>query len=451
MPVLLSLTITIILIIVLIMKFKVNAAVALFLGGLFMGISSGLGALTTVKTLTTGFGNTMAGLGYSVGFGVMMGQMIAATGSVQSIARTLVRIFSNKKADYALGTTGFIVSIPVFYDVGYVVLMPLAKTLSTASKKNIAFFSGALVTGLGITHTFVPPTPGPMTGAELLGIDLGVMILWGLIIGIPTFLATLVIYKKFFLGREGFFVAERDMEIDEEYQKKQAEMEAELIKEDKDLPPFGLAILPVLTPIVLILLGTVAQAMVGKENIPEWINFVSDKSIAMLAGLLVSVAIALKNMSLKQIEKEINTSLSSVGTVLFITGTGAALGAVIQATNIGDVLLQLVGDLNINPILLAWLIASLIKIAQGSGTVSMITTVGLMVPMMSGISVAPVFIALAAFSGTLCGAHVNDSAFWITAKMSSLTTSGGFKVYTIPCLINSLVSLVLIFVCSLFF
>lgn len=451
MPVLLSLTITIILIIVLIMKFKVNAAVALFLGGLFMGISSGLGALTTVKTLTTGFGNTMAGLGYSVGFGVMMGQMIAATGSVQSIARTLVRIFSNKKADYALGTTGFIVSIPVFYDVGYVVLMPLAKTLSTASKKNIAFFSGALVTGLGITHTFVPPTPGPMTGAELLGIDLGVMILWGLIIGIPTFLATLVIYKKFFLGREGFFVAERDMEIDEEYQKKQVEMEAELIKEDKDLPPFGLAILPVLTPIVLILLGTVAQAMVGKENIPEWINFVSDKSIAMLAGLLVSVAIALKNMSLKQIEKEINTSLSSVGTVLFITGTGAALGAVIQATNIGDVLLQLVGDLNINPILLAWLIASLIKIAQGSGTVSMITTVGLMVPMMSGISVAPVFIALAAFSGTLCGAHVNDSAFWITAKMSSLTTSGGFKVYTIPCLINSLVSLVLIFVCSLFF
>lgn len=451
MPVLISLAITIVLIIVLIMKFRVNAAVALFLGGLFMGISSGLGALVTVQTLTKGFGNTMAGLGYSVGFGVMMGQMIAATGSVQSIANTLVKIFSKKKADYALGTTAFIVSIPVFYDVGYVVLMPLAKTLASASKKNIAFFAGALVAGLGITHTFVPPTPGPMTGAELLGIDLGVMLLWGLTIGIPTFLATMVIYKKFFLERKGFFIAERDMEIDEEYEKKQKIMEAELIKEEKELPPFGLAILPVFTPIILILIGTVAQAMLGKENIPEWISFVSDKSIAMLAGLIVSIAIALRNMSLKQIEKEINVSLASIGTVLFITGTGAALGAVIQATDIGTVLLQLVGDLNINPIILAWLIASLLKIAQGSGTVAMITTVGLMVPMMGGITVAPVFIALAAFSGTLCGAHVNDSAFWITAKMSSLTTSGGLKVYTIPCLINSLVSLVLILTFSLFF
>lgn len=449
MPVLLSLFITIVLIIVLIMKVKMNAAVAMFLGALFMGLSTGLGAVETVNTLTKGFGGTMASLGYSVGFGVMMGQMIAATGCVQSLANTLVRIFSKDKSDYALGTTGFIVSIPVFYDVGYVVLMPLGKTLSKMSDKSIAFFSGALVLGLGLTHTFVPPTPGPMTGAELLGIDLGVMILWGLIISIPTFLIAMAINRKL-LTVPGYFDPDKHMEIDEDYQKHQKELEEEFIKDEKTLPSFGVAMLPILTPIVLILMGTVAKAILGDQPVPEIISFLSDKSIAMLAGLLVAIAIALPRMSLTKIEDEINKSLTSVGTVLFITGTGAALGAVIQACGVGDALLNVVQGVNMPPIIFAWLVAALLKVAQGSGTVAMITTVGMMVPMMSGITTHPVLIALAAFSGTLMGAHVNDSAFWITAKMSNLNTSGGFRVYSIPCAINSLVSLVLIFIASFF-
>ena len=449
MPVLLSLLITIVLIIVLIMKVRMNAAVAMFLGALFMGISTGLGAVKTVSTLTSGFGGTMAALGYSVGFGVMMGQMIAATGCVQSIANTLVKIFSKKRSDYALGTTGFIVSIPVFYDVGYVVLLPLAKTLSKMSEKSIAFFSGALVLGLGLTHTFVPPTPGPMTGAELLGIDVGVMILWGLIIGIPTFIIAMLINRKL-LSIPGYFVPEKHMEVDDEYQKQQKELEEEFIKDEKTLPPFGLAILPIFTPIVLILLGTVTKAIMAGQPIPEIIAFLSDKSVAMLTGLLVSIAIALPRMNMKEVEKNINKSLSSIGTVLFITGTGAALGAVIQACSVGDALLKLVQGVNIPPILFAWLVAALLKVAQGSGTVAMITTVGMMVPMMAGITTSPVLIALAAFSGTLMGAHVNDSAFWITSKMSNLNTAGGFRVYSIPCAINAVVSLVLIFIASIF-
>ena len=449
MPVLLSLLITIVLIIVLIMKVRMNAAVAMFLGALFMGISTGLGAVKTVSTLTSGFGGTMAALGYSVGFGVMMGQMIAATGCVQSIANTLVKFFSKKRSDYALGTTGFIVSIPVFYDVGYVVLLPLAKTLSKMSEKSIAFFSGALVLGLGLTHTFVPPTPGPMTGAELLGIDVGVMILWGLIIGIPTFIIAMLINRKL-LSIPGYFMPEKHMEVDDEYQKQQRELEEEFIKDEKTLPPFGLAILPILTPIVLILLGTVTKAIMAGQPIPEIIAFLSDKSVAMLTGLLVSIAIALPRMNMKEVEKNINKSLSSIGTVLFITGTGAALGAVIQACGVGDALLKLVQGVNIPPILFAWLVAALLKVAQGSGTVAMITTVGMMVPMMAGITTSPVLIALAAFSGTLMGAHVNDSAFWITSKMSNLNTAGGFRVYSIPCAINAVVSLALIFIASIF-
>lgn len=450
MPVLLNLVLTIAIIIFLILKLRSNPAVALFLGALFMGITSGLGAMTTVNTITKGFGDTMASLGFSVGFGVMMGQMIAATGAVQSIANTLVRLFSEKRANYALGLTGFIVSIPVFYDVGYVVLMPLAKTLSKKGNKIIPYFAGALVAGLGITHTFVPPTPGPMTGAGLLGIDLGVMILWGVIIGLPTFIITMMLYNQLFLKRPGFFNPEKDLAIDEDYERNQRLLEAELIKDEKSLPPFGLAIIPILTPIVLIIVGTVANAVMGDAK-PAFINFISDKSIAMLAGLIIAILIGLRTMSLKEIEAETTKSFSAIGTVLFITGTGAALGSVIQATTVGDMLLQLVSSIHLSPILFAWLVASLLKIAQGSGTVAMITTVGLLVPLVPGLNVNPVFLALAAFSGTLCGAHVNDSAFWITAKMTNLSMSGGFKVYTIPCFLESVVSLAFIWILSLVF
>lgn len=450
MPVLLCLVFTIAIIIFLILKLRANPAVALFAGALFMGISSGLGGVETVNTITGGFGSTMASLGFSVGFGVMMGQMIAATGAVQTVANTLVKIFSKKKSDYALGVTGFIVSIPVFYDVGYVVLMPLAKTLSKKGDKTIPYFAGALVAGLGIAHTFIPPTPGPMTGAELMGIDLGVMILWGIIVGLPSFLLTIFVYDKFFLGRPSFFTVEKDVEVDEEYEKNQRLMEKELIKEEKDLPPFGLAVIPIVLPIVLILIGTVASAM-GGEDVPEWIAFISNKSIAMLAGLISAILIALRNMNLKEIEAETSKSLSAIGTVLFITGTGAALGSVIQATAVGDELLNMVSAVNLNPIIFAWLIASLLKIAQGSGTVAMITTVGLMAPLLPSLDVNPVFLALASFSGTLCGAHVNDSAFWITAKMTNLNMSGGFKVYTIPCFLESIFSLAFILILSFIF
>lgn len=448
MPVLLNLVFTILIIIVLILKFRTNPAIALFIGALFMGISSGLGAVETVNTLSSGFGNTMASLGYSVGFGVMMGQMIAATGAVQAIANKLIKVFSKDRAEYALGCTGFIVSIPVFYDVGYVVLMPLAKMLSKQNNKTIPYFAGALVAGLGIAHTFIPPTPGPMTGAELMGVNLGVMILWGILIGLPTFILTMIVYNKFFLGNPKFWNPEKDEERDIEHEAKQREMENELIKEEKDVPPFLLSILPVLLPILLILIGTMSTAMMGKGNEPQWILFLSNKSIAMLVGLLSAIAIALRSMSLKEIEKELNKSLSSVGTVLFITGTGAALGTVIQAANVGDALLSVISTLNIHPILFAWIIAALLKLAQGSGTVAMITTIGLIVPILGGIDISPVLLALAAFSGTLAAAHVNDSAFWITTKMSGLTTSGGFKVYSLVCFLEAVISLVFIFALS---
>ncbi len=449
MPVLLNLAITIVLIIALIIKFKTNPAVAMFIGALYMGIASSLGLMETVKTITSGFGGTMAALGFSVGFGVMLGELVAATGAVQSIANTIVKFFSKDKSEYALGLTGFIVSIPVFYDVGYVVLMPLARALSKKGNKAIPYFAGALTAGLGIAHTFIPPTPGPLTGASLLGVDVGTMIIWGIAIGFPTCAIAMVVYDKFFLSRSNFWNPEKDEEYDEIHALEQKRLEEELIKDEKELPSFFLSLLPIFVPIILIILGTVSNVVLGKDNIPEMILFVSDKHVAMFLGLVSAIALALsRKMSLESIEKVLNTSLSSIGTVLFITGTGASLGAVLSAVKVGDALLEVVGAINIHPILFVWLIAALLKLAQGSGTVAMITTVSMIAPMVGGLGVQPVLLALAAFSGTLATAHVNDSAFWITSKMSGLTVTGGFKVYTLVCALQAIISLVFIFAVS---
>lgn len=444
--ILINLLITIAIVIVLILKLKLNPVISLVLGSLYMGIASGVGMVKTVSAITTGFGGLMSGIGLSVGFGVMLGQLVADSGGVQSIANTMLKLTKKERAHYGLGATGFIVSIPVFYDVGYVILTPLARTLAK-SAKTLPYFVGALVAGLGITHTFVPPTPGPMTGGQLLGIDIGTTIMWGIIIGLPTFLIVMWAYGKFFLDNPKFWSKDADEDpMYDEAGGQQKAKEATVVSEGK-LPSFGAAMLPILLPVVLILIGT-ATAAVTKTP-PEWVKFISDKNIAMLAGVFASMLIARSTMTGDQIQKSIGKSLSDAGIVLLITGAGGSLGTVLTTAGVGGAITALMKTVAINPILLAWMIASLMKLAQGSGTVAMITAVSILAPAVPTLGVAPILVALAAFSGSLFGGHVNDSGFWITTKIAGLTTSGGLKTYTLVCAMEAVVSLVLIFACSL--
>lgn len=445
-----NLVVAIAIILVMILRFKQNPVIAMFLGALYMGIASKLGLTQTTDAIVAGFGNTMQGIGISVGFGVILGQLVADTGGVQSIANGIINMFGEKRSDKAMGLTGFIVSIPVFYDVGFVILTPIAKALSKASHKSVAFFLSALVAGLGISHTFIPPTPGPLAGAELLGIEVGTMIFWGILIGLPSFLIATFIYNKFFLERPGFWT---ESCLDAQAQKNQAEiekLEEELIKDEKTIPSFGTAILPILLPIVMILMGTTAGAVMGKDNVPEIINFIANKNIAMFVGVLAAFAISRGRLDNEQISTSVNTALSQAGIVLLITGIGGGLGSVLGAVGIGDALLSIIQTINISPILFAWLVAALLKAAQGSGTVAMITTAGLIAPTVASLSVAPVILAMAVFSGTLATAHVNDSAFWITAKIGGLSTEGGLKVYTLTCFLISIVSLALLLIFNIF-
>ena len=455
--VLLWLVIAIAIILVLILRFKMNAAIAMFIGALFMGIASGVGMLKTVSTISAGFGSTMTGIGLSVGFGVMLGQLVADVGAVQTIANGLLKVFGEKKADYAMGSTGFIVSIPVFYDVGYVILMPLAKTLAKDStKKILPHFIGGLVAGLGIAHTFIPPTPGPMTGGELMGVPIGVTIAVGIAIGLPTFLISMFIYNNLFLARKGFWNPATCEEHDPALEAEAAARAKELMRDESKLPGMFASILPIAMPIVLILINTVWGAVVGKDAngvslVPDFVQMIGSKEFAMVAGTIAAMVVCLMRhrMDIKQVEKSVSSAVGAAGTVLLITGAGGGLGSVITAAGVGSVLQSMLETINMPIILFVWIIAALLKVAQGSGTVAMITALSIVASM--GITGAnPVLIAMAGFSGTLCGAHVNDSAFWITTKISGLTTLGGFKTYTLVCFIQSIISLVIIFVASIF-
>ncbi len=445
-----NLVVTIAIILVMILRFKQNPVISMFVGALYMGIASKLGMVETINSTVAGFGSTMQGIGISVGFGVILGQLVADTGGVQSIANGVINMFGEKRSDKAMGLTGFIVSIPVFYDVGFVVLTPIAKALSKASNKSIAYYLGALVAGLGIAHTFIPPTPGPMTGAEILGVELGSMIFWGLIIGLPAFLIATGIYNKFFLSRPGFWT---DKCLDANAQKNAEEikeMEEEFIKDESTIPSFGQALAPIFLPILMILMGTSAGAILGKGNVPDIILFLSDKNVAMFAGVLVALAISKGRLDRDQITKSVDTALSQAGTVLLITGMGGGLGKVLGDVGIGTALIEAIQVVNIHPLLFAWLVAALLKAAQGSGTVAMITAAGLLAPTLASLNVNPVILAMAIFAGTLATAHVNDSAFWITAKVGGLSTEGGLKVYTLVCFLVSIVSLALLFVLNIF-
>ena len=445
--VLVWLVVTILLILVLIMKFKMNAAVAMFIAGMFMGVVNGTGWLATVQAITAGFGSTMTSIGLSIGFGVILGQLVADTGAVQVIADTMLKVFGEKRADTALGVTGFIVSIPVFFDVGFVIMMPLARALARASKsKSLPTFIASLGIGLGIAHCFVPPTPGPLAAAELMGVPMGIMIGFGILIGFPTFLITCFIYNNILLKIPGYWNPETcEQTPSEEELAKIEKMEKELIKSD-NLPSFGASMFPIFLPIILILVGTVWALF---AEVPDIVNAIASKELAMVLGVFAAMLLCKGRLTQKEVEHSFNVAMEATGLILLITGMGGALGNVLTVAGVGEALNELMGIIQMPVLLFTWVVGAIIRLAQGSGTVAMITAIGI-VATMGDLGAAPVLVTLSACSGAMVAGHLNDSGYWVVTNVGGLTVEGGLKVYTMYCTINAVVSLILIMIASIF-
>ena len=418
-----NLAISIAIILFLVLKFKINPVISMILASLYMGISCSLGFMDTITSINSGFGSLMTGIGFPIGFGIMMGQILEDSGAAESLAKSILKAFPGKKAPWALGLTAFLLSIPVFFDVTFVILIPLGIAVAKETKRPLAYFAGAIAIGGVSSQTFVPPTPNPLAAATILDFDLSYIIIAGTIVGLAAAVFSMFVWFRM-LDRPGFWDPNKD-------ETGLLDMDAAVVHR-VDLPSPWAAVIPICLPVLAILIGSFWPVVTGSDA-PVVIQFISQKTIAILLGLLAAYIILLKRMGWSGLNESVSKSLKQAGVVLLITGAGGAFGAVIQATNIGEVLIEGLTEGQSSTMLILCLtfgIGVLFRVAQGSGTVASITAMTIMASVAPSAGCHPVYIALAALAGGNFIGHVNDSGFWVVTNLSGASVTGGLKTYT---------------------
>lgn len=414
----LGLVIGLALLIFLILKTKIHAFLALIISAVVIGLIAGLGPSATVSAISAGFGGTLGNIGIIIGFGVMMGQIFQISGAAERMARTFLKIFGKGKEEFALALTGFIVSIPIFCDSGFVILSPLARALSRETKKSIVGLGVPLAAGLVITHSLVPPTPGPLGVAGQFGVDVGLFILVGILIAIPMAIAS-TLYGKW-LGKKIYQVPEgKDGWQRPPYQEPDYSALSEPL--DKPLPSTLMSFLPLLVPIVLILLNTVLKAFNLTTGFYEIVIFLGTPIIAVAIGLVIAIYTLGLRVPRSDLLAEMESGIRSAGIIVFVTGGGGALGKVLQESGIGDAIANELTKTAIPIFLLPFLISTLVRFAQGSGTVAMLTAAGITAPIVQAAGGNLMLGAFAACIGSLFFSYFNDSYYWVTTRLMGIT------------------------------
>ena len=425
-------------VLLLIMKWNINPTIALCVGALGLGIACNVGLAETASTIGSGFGNLMTSMGLPIGFGVILGELLSECGGCRVIASTMLKGVGPKMAVWACALSGFILSVPVFFDVAFIILCPLCIEIAREIKKPIPYVIGPMAAGALCAHHLVPPTPTPMLVPDYFDISLGKMVIYGAIITVIVVLITVKVYLK--LLDHGFWKAET------------CENSAYLIKEEESvlperLPSFGLAMVPILLPVVLIVLNTVTGAM-GIQS--DMISFISNKNVAMLLGALSAYFVASVNMNGKAKDRATTKAMGDSGLVMLITGAGGSFAAVIGATGLAGKLGEALAASNaLTPIVLCLVgygIGAIFLVALGSGTTAAITAMTVVsgVIAASGIQMNEMWPALACLAGGgLSLHHINDSGFWVVTNISGLKPLGGFKTYSTVAFIMSILVMVI--------
>ncbi len=431
----LGLVIGIMVMIILVMKTKVHTFIALLFASLITGLIGGMPVVditnaageTTVSVITAikdGFGNTLKSTGIIIGLGVMMGGVLEASGAAEQLAFTFIRLIGKRKEEWALAITGWVVSIPVFADSAIVIFAPLVKAMSSVTGISVVSLALSLACGLQLTHCLVPPTPGPLTAAGMLGVDVGQMILIGAGISIPM-LIVVVFYCKY-IGKKIYQVPDENghgyvrKEYKKEYIKSMEEVE-KLIGE-KNLPSFAASIIPIIVPILLIFVKTFWDLLGSGEGVVNSvIGLAGEPVFALAVGTLLAIYGLARKEDNKKVLGIMDNAIKDTGIIMLITGAGGSLGNVIKVSGIGTVLGETVVGLPIPAILIPFIIAALMRIALGSATVAITTAASLTAPLMASISVSPILLAVSSCVGAISFSYFNDSGFWVFNGMFGLT------------------------------
>ncbi len=415
------------LLVVLLLKLKLPAFVGLIVTTMIVGlISPEVPLAEAASTTAEGFGGAMTAIGIPILMAAIIGKTLMDSGAADRIVRAFMSLTGRDRSEWALLSSGYVLSVPVFFDNVFYLLAPIARSMRARIGKNYALFIVALTAGAGATHMFVPPTPGPLAAADSLDVDLGIAILIGIPMALVTSIIAGVIYGRWINNRIEIPLREV-MGTSEDDLMEAAETET------SELPGLFESLLPILLAVVLIAFNTILTTFAPQYEQAVLVSeFIGDSNFALTAAALASSYTFWRysDMSTDMFSEELVTAIKDGGNIIAITAGGAAFGGMLAEAAVGEYVADLLAGIGIPLIVSAWLVAAMVRIAQGSGTVELLTAAGMMAPLAGDYAAHPVFLMMAIGSGAIIFSWYNDSGFWIVSEMGGLTQAETFQTWS---------------------
>lgn len=421
--------IAIVVLLFLVMRLKIHAFISLLIVSAFVGLGAGMGFQEVLDSIQEGMGGILGFIAIIVGLGSIIGKLLEVSGGAEALARNIVQIFGTERTSWGLTLTGFIISIPVFLDVGFIILVPIVYALARKSKKSTLFYAIPLLAGLAVTHAFIPPTPGPTAVAEIIEVSLGWVIIFGFAAGIPAAILAGPVFGKY-IGNK--------IDVSPPDFSETAKTEEPDLEKKWD---FFIILIVILLPLFLIVNATIFDTLQSGEIITgeylglNIIQFLGHPFIALIIATLVAAYFLgyQKGFTGKEVLKFSDKALAPAGLIILVTGAGGVFKEILIDSGVGEALAETILAYNVAPIFLAYILAVIIRITQGSATVAMVTSAGMVAPVISEFDLTSpekALIVIAIAAGSTIMSHVNDSGFWLVNKYLGLTEKQTLQSWT---------------------
>ena len=411
-----GLLVAITLLLFMILKTRIQAFPALIISALITGSLGGMPGEFMIATISKGFGNTLGNIGIVIGFGVMMGSVLQLSGAAQKMAQVFIKLLGKGREALALVIIGLLVSLAVFCDSAFIVLLPLVKAISRSTGKSVVGLGSTLAMGLVISHSMIPPAVGPFGVVSQFGIGLGEYMLWAMLLAIPITFAGFI-YTRY-VGRSIYQIPTED---GENFTREPLTVTSNNIDEDQHLPGALASFAPIVTPIILILTATLVNEMKWDNTIAIMLKTMGHPIVAVGIGLLISIMALTNSFPRKEVVHHMENSIRSAGIILLVIGGGGALGMVLRDSGTGQIIAEYIVKIGVPGILLPLTISTLIRLIQGSGVVAMITAASITAPMIGTLGVNPIMAGLGCSIGSFMFSHFNDAYFWVVNRSLGVT------------------------------
>lgn len=420
------------------MKVKLNSVLALVISGIFVGLLNGMELTAIVDTIKNGLGSTLGSLALIIGFGAVLGKLMVDSGAAQRIASTLLDKFGVKNVQWALIIVGAIFGISVFYEVAFIILAPLVITIAVEAKIPYMKLGITMVAATTLSHSLFPPQPGPTALVEAYGADMGLVYLLGIVVFVPGVIAAGIIFPRLYKDKDRPVppLLEKPREFT-----------------DEEMPSFGISLLIPLIPAIMISAATIINMFIAEDTfLYQLINFFGSAEMSLLLAVLIAIYVfgIRVGRNMKEVMASFDLAIKGIAMIIFIVGAGGAFKEIILDSGVGDYIAGMMENTSINPLIMAWFITAMIRIATGTGVVSAITAAGIVGPLITTFDVNPVLMVLATAAGSNTITHVNDASFWLFKEYFNLSIKDTFKTWGVLLFITSIVGLGVVLILDLF-